>query len=190
MNVDDQRLEELFSAGEITYYIAEPWKITRLQEALGEDLAVSIIPSGPSGAAGPLLNAEAILFFSYSSAKQAEMVRILGEFLANPQQSIRFMREIDKVPANPRVSIDSRLYPVVASFSQQARTAVTIPGGWDEELLISAGDRAYAAVLSGEMPADQAVCTFARIIGQGQVPMDKEILLPDNCEVNVETDGS
>jgi arabinogalactan oligomer/maltooligosaccharide transport system substrate-binding protein len=186
MNVDDQRLEELFSAGEIAYYIAEPYKINRLQEALGDDLAVTILPSGPFGGAGPLLNTEAILFFSYSSAQQAEMVRILGEFLANPQQSVQFMRELNKVPAHPRVSIDSRLYPAVTGFSRQARTAVTIPAGWDLNLLQSAGDRAYAAVLSGEMSADQAVCAFARVVQQGTELEDQAILVAESCELNVE----
>ena len=127
------------------------------------------------------MSIEVILLNAYSSEEQAHNAAALARFLTNQQQSIHFMRELDRVPANSATQVDPRLYQTVAGFSRQARTAVTLPGYLSGESFFAAGDRAYTGVLSGSLTPEEAVCQFGlEIIAQQKLPAE-QVLLPDNC---------
>ncbi|MDX1417605.1 MAG: extracellular solute-binding protein, partial [Candidatus Promineifilaceae bacterium] len=165
LNVDDASLLELFRSGEVAYYVAGPEIQTILNETAGDeretiDYGVAPLPDGPHGPAGPLLRAETIFHYPFASADQARIAEALTEFLVNQQQSIRFMRETNRVPANPNIVVDRRIYPAVSGFARQARTAVVIPSELDTDRLTEAGDRAYVSVLSGALTPSEAVCEF------------------------------
>ena len=131
LNVDDESLLELFTSGQVAYYVAGPEKQKLISSKISEEnpfeFGVVPLPRGPVGAAGPLLPAETILPYAFTSPKQTRIADALAIFLVNQQQSVRFMRELKRVPANPAVSADRRIYPIVSGFVQQARTAVVIP---------------------------------------------------------------
>lgn len=92
------------------------------------------------------------------------------------------MRELNRIPANPSVRVDPRIYPIVSGFAQQATTAVVIPIYLSSELLIAAGNRAYASALSGLLTPTEAVCLFAQEVAAGMEDDDFEIVLPPGCE--------
>ena len=147
LNVDNASLLELFTSGEVAYYVAGPETQALIASMMTEENAFEFgvvpLPAGPHGAAGPLLPAETILLYAFSSPEQTRIANALAGFLVNQQQSIRFMRELDRVPANPAVNVDQRIYPIVNGFAQQARTAVVLPNEIPTDPLVAAGDRAY-----------------------------------------------
>ncbi len=77
------------------------------------EFGVVPLPGGSHGPSGPLLSAETMLLYSFSSPEQARIADALASFLTNQQQSIRFMRELKHVPANDTVEVDRRIYPTV-----------------------------------------------------------------------------
>lgn len=186
LNVDDQSLLELFTSGQIAYYVAGPEKLALISAMIGEqnsfDFGVVPLPGGPQGAAGPLLPAETILFYAFNSPRQTRIANDLAAFLVNRQQSIRFMREIDRVPANPAIWVDRRLYPIVSGFARQAETAVIIPNEIPTELLADVGNRAYVSVLSGALSPVEAVCQFGQEVAAIQGYTAAEMSLPEGCE--------
>ena len=106
----------------------------------------------------------------------------LASFLVNQQQSIRFMRELEHVPANPVIRVDQRIYPRVNGFAQQAQSAVVIPNEIPTETLFAAGDLAYASVLSGLSTPAEALCRFSRDVAVSLGPEAVDVRLPDGCE--------
>jgi len=190
LNVDDESLLELFATGQIAYYVGKPGTEARLQ-ALADDessvnFGVSPLPKGPQGSSGPLLTAETIMLYSYMSDEQAAIANELASFLVNNQQSIRFMRELYHVPANPTVRVDRRIYPIVNGFARQAITAVVIPNDIFSKELIEAGNRAYITVLSGTDTAETAVCTFGLEVVEILALSATEVNLPPGCVLPVE----
>lgn len=187
LNVDDESLLRLFTTGEIAYYVAGPEKQALITAMIDEeasfDYGVVPLPSGPEGAAGPLLPAETILLYTFASDKQSRIADSLADFLTNQQQSIRFMRELDRVPANPTVRVDRRIYPNVNGFAQQARTAVVIPNEIPTESLVAAGNRAYISVLSGILTPEEAVCRFGQEVAAIEGHTFTEIDLPEGCKL-------
>jgi hypothetical protein len=93
------------------------------------------------------------------------------------------MREIGRVPANPSVRVDSRLYPTVAGFAEQAETAVVLPSEIVNERLYAIGDRAYASVLSGESEVEEAVCRFGIEVATMQGYGRDDVVLPAGCVI-------
>lgn len=182
LNVDATSERDLFIKGEVAYYIAGPQEQKILEIEMQDPFGVATLPAGPLGPAGPLLPVESIFFYTYSSKNQADMALTLGQFLTNQQQSIRLMRELDKAPANSQISVDSRLYPTVSGFIQQARTAIVIPNEWSEDTLANAGDRLYAAVLSGEATPVDAACVYGQLVAENAELNESQIILPVGCD--------
>jgi arabinogalactan oligomer/maltooligosaccharide transport system substrate-binding protein len=187
LNVDDRSLLELFATGQIAYYVAGPEKLDDINALLDEEdpleYGVVPLPSGPNGPAGPLLPAETILLYAFTSDAQTRIADALATFLVNQQQSIRFMRELDRVPANPAVAVDRRIYPIVNGFTRQANTAVVIPNEVPTNPLVTAGDRAYVSVLSGALAPAEAVCRFGREVAAFQGYTAADMTLPEGCEL-------
>ncbi|MCB0179551.1 MAG: extracellular solute-binding protein [Anaerolineae bacterium] len=184
LNVDDQALRQLFIEGRIAYYIAPPEQQAALQQAMGEDtFGVTRLPRGPAGPAGPLLPAETALFYTFSSDQQVRTALALARFLANQQQSIRFMRELNRVPANRQVNVDPRIYPTVSGFARQANTAVILPNELDRDRFYAAGDRAYASALAGLLTPEEAVCRFGQEVVEAGLYSEDEIILPAGCSL-------
>ncbi|MCP4168662.1 MAG: extracellular solute-binding protein [Chloroflexi bacterium] len=186
LNVDNDSLLNLFVTGQVTYYVADPNLqaplLAMTEEEGAFEFGVVPLPGGPHGPAGPLLSAETMLLYSFSSLEQARVADTLASFLTNQQQSIRFMRELQHVPANDTVEVDQRIYPTVSGFTQQAETAVVLPNEIPKGLLIAEGNRAYASVLSGVLTPEEAVCNFGQEIARFQGYSVEEMSLPEGCE--------
>lgn len=184
LNVDDEALRQLFAEGRIAYYVAGPEQQAFLKQTMGEDmLGVTRLPGGPARSAGPLLPAETALFYTFSSDGQARIALALARFLFNQQQSIRFMRELDRVPANRQVNVDPRIYPTVSGFARQATTAVILPNELDRDRFFAAGDRAYASALTGLQTPEEAVCRFGQEAAAFLNYSEDQIILPDGCSL-------
>ncbi len=187
LNVDDVSLLDLFTNGEVAYYVAGPEKQAQIASMIDEEnpfeIGVIPLPEGPIGVAEPLLPAETVLLYAFSSEEQTKIANALTTFLVNQQQSIRFMRELARVPANPTVRVDQRIYPLVYGFFVQARTAVVIPNEIPTDPFVAAGNRAYVSVLSGILTPAEAVCQFGIDVATLQQYANDEMSLPADCEL-------
>jgi maltose-binding protein MalE len=185
LNVDREGLLELFAQEQIEYYLAGPGMLANLRETMGADkFGISTLPEGPHGPAGPLLPAEAILFYAHSSPEQIRLANVLAGFLTGPQQSIRFMRLLNRVPANPTVRVDSRLYPLISGFSRQARDGIILPKQLNKTQFYAAGDRAMAGVLSGTITPEEALCRFGLSVADFQDYDESKMRLPKGCDAD------
>ena len=190
LNVDNDSLFDLFTSGQVAYYVAGP-EIQKLLPSDTEgqplfDYGVAPLPDGPQGAAGSLLPAETIFLYSYTSPEQTRIANNLAAFLVNQQQGIRFMRELNRVPANPSIAVDQRIYPIVHGFAQQVESAVVIPNEIQSQPLITAGNRAYVSALSGALSPAEAVCQFGLEVAAFQGYTTADMSLPQNCEAPTE----
>jgi len=186
LNVDDDSLLDLFMSQEVAYYIGGPEKQTRMLAMIPEDnpfeFGVAPLPGGPYGAAGPVLSAETLFLYAFASPEQSRTADALAAFLVKQQQGIRFMRELNRVPVNPAVRVDERIYPIVSGFAQQAKTAVVIPNEIPSEALVSAGNLAYVSVLSGASTPVEAVCRFGQEVFAALGDIAPDSSLPNGCE--------
>ncbi|MFN2201775.1 MAG: extracellular solute-binding protein [Caldilineaceae bacterium] len=186
LNVDDESLLDLFASGLMAYYVSGPESIKAISASMDPDnpfeIGVVPLPGGPNGPSGPIAEAETLMFFAHASPQEARIANVLATFLYNERQGIQFMRELDKVPANPRIVADRRVYPLVSGFVQQARTAVALPNGIPRDQLSAAGNRAYTSVLSGAASPAEAVCQFGEdVVGFLDYTAD-QVELPETCE--------
>lgn len=117
-------LRERFLQGDIPYYVGHANELNLLAEALGRDLGVAQLPSGPGGGAGPFLTTTALMFNAMSSPRQVERALDLARFLTSSDQQAALMREANIVPANVRTRISEGLYPQITIVTAQARTAI------------------------------------------------------------------
>lgn len=189
LHEDVTRLSDLFIEGDVAYFVAGPERQSELIDAMGVDgVGVSPLPAGPVGPAGPLLPVETAYVYAFAAPEQQRVADALVRYLGNKQQSMRFMRELGRVPANADVRVDSRLYPTVAGFAKQAETAVVLPSEVLNESVYAAGNQAYASVLSGTATADEAVCAFAQEVARTQGYSEDKVTLPKGCDLDVRAD--
>ncbi|MCA9991989.1 MAG: extracellular solute-binding protein [Anaerolineales bacterium] len=167
LNRDKTLMRQLFMDGRVAYYVGSPDELPVLQEALGEDnVRVSTLPAGPQGPAGPLLLTHGLFFNHASSAEQVALAGQLAAFMTSVEQSTRLMRDAQVVPANQRVRIDPRLYPVIAGFAVQSRTAVALANTPQSVVVREQGSDVYRLVLEGVVPASDALLTFSQRINE------------------------
>lgn len=165
-------LNELFATGDVAFYTVGPEALDGLSEALGDDLAVALLPTGPGGAAGPIMTTSAFLFNWASSEQQADIAMEVGQFLTNQEQSTIFLREARIVPANRLVRVDPRIYPLLGAFQQQSLTASALPGDLDRATFFDAGNRMIGRVLTGVETAEGAACDFGRTMAETGTMVD------------------
>lgn len=149
-------LRERFAQADIPYYIGHSQEMNLLNEALGVDLGVAQLPSGPAGGAGPLLTTWAVLINTMSSARQVELSLDLAQFISSSDQQAALMREANIVPANARTRISEGLYPRIATVTAQARTAIPYTNDALTQDAFGVLAAAYNRTMSGVASATEA----------------------------------
>lgn len=171
LSQDEAALEQLFAAGQASYYVGSADLLAGFQTTLeetavtGSVVGVAPLPSGANNAQ-PLLDVDALYFNAASSSRQYALALVLADFLTNTEQGTVLLRELGRVPASQRVRINERLYPLAAVFAQQGRVATHVPPMLQPLLLGEAGNGMYTAVLSGVRGTDTAVCEYMQTIRQ------------------------
>ena len=179
---DETTLQNLFIQEQVAYYVARPPVIPALTAAMAAGkLAVAPLPSLPGRRATPLLPVDAVMLNTASSQRQQRLALSLAQFLTNPEQSLIFLREAGRVPANRQVRVDARVYPLLAGFVAQSQSAVVIPNWIDLPAFTALGDAVYSNVLAGVLSPAAAVCQFGLDVARTQSIPLTEFTLPDRC---------
>jgi len=146
-----ETLYDLFRAGQVAFYVDGPGVLPELQAALGEDVvSVVPLPEGPNGPAGPFLHTQALMLNTASSKGQTALALRLARFLINIEQQRNLARQASFVPVNLRVRVDPNIYPALAGFVAQSKTAVPKPALPQMAALLRYGNEAYIQALEGE----------------------------------------
>jgi arabinogalactan oligomer / maltooligosaccharide transport system substrate-binding protein len=165
LDPDRASLLEAFVSGEADYYVGTAGELPRIAESMGAHASAAPLPAGPGGSAGPFLTTNAFLFNANSTENQAALAFDVARFITNPEQQLAMMRDARHVPANLNTRISPGLYPLVAAFESQARTAVPWVG--DEELVavLTIFDDAFGRVVEGLAKPSEAVALLAEQYG-------------------------
>jgi maltose-binding protein MalE len=91
------------------------WALSGLEESLGDDLGVALLPSGPSGSSQPLVGISA--FYINPNSADTENAIQLALFLTNQTSGQIFTDEAGLIPVRNDVSISD---PLLYTFSLAA----------------------------------------------------------------------
>jgi arabinogalactan oligomer / maltooligosaccharide transport system substrate-binding protein len=153
--------EALFKEGQAALTINGSWLLADYRAALGDQLGVAPMPSGPSGPARPLLGGTGV-YINAASAR-AEQAIALGLLLTGQQAQQRFVEQALFVPSNPNLSITN---PALANLFESAKAGTAAPQRPELDRFWRPFDSALAEVL--ESDADPAATVQAACAAMNQ----------------------
>lgn len=148
--------EALFKEGQVDLAINGSWLLGDYRAALGDQLGVAPLPSGPGGPARPLLSGNGV-YLNASSAKPDQAIA-LGLLLTGQAAQQRYVEQGSFVPSNANLTITN---PALASLFESARSGTPAPQRPELVRFWGPFDSALAEVLeAGADPvaAVQAAC--------------------------------
>ena len=180
LDSDDTVLYDLFKRGEVAYYVGSSAALPALQAALGQNkVGVAPLPSGPNGPSGPFLRTEAMFFNNVSSDEQFQLTLQLAQFLSRTEQQRELARRIGKLPVNPQVRLDERVYPALAGFLAQTRTAIPRPNLPAMDKIAILGNDAYIQALAGVVAVQEVANRVTQELNG--TAADKQTAAPTAC---------
>lgn len=123
-NTDGNALKTDFQTGKLNAIIDGPWQTADFRTALGDKLAVTTIPAGPSGASNPFTGTDGWYINPNLDATQAQLVVNVALALTAPDAEQVFVDDAGHVPANPAVSISDA---ITQGFSDAAAAGLPRP---------------------------------------------------------------
>jgi arabinogalactan oligomer / maltooligosaccharide transport system substrate-binding protein len=131
-NTDGNALKSAFQTGEINAIIDGPWQTADFRTALGDNLAVTTIPKGPSAAANPFTGTDGWYINPNLETDQAKLAVDVALALTSPDAMQTFVDDAGHVPANPTVQITD---PITQGFADAAEAGLPRPqnaqfGNW------------------------------------------------------------
>ncbi len=111
-----------FSEGKVAAITNGNWAMGDYKKALGDKLAVAPLPSGPGGAANPLLGVDGFYFNPNSANKEAALEVAL--YLTGKNAQIVMMNEAGHVPARTDVEITD---PLIQGLVEAFKTGYVRP---------------------------------------------------------------
>ncbi len=178
INRDTATLETLFLQQQVAMIVTGPNFMAEVSERYDTgEVAVAPLPEGPNDVAGPFLNTDAFMF-NRASAK-TELALTLAQFITNNEQSLFFVRDASLVPANRRIRVDTRAFPMVSGFVAQVRNAIAVPNTPQMDLVRELGDDAVTQVLEGVRTETEAANVIALQVNEtfGLTPSSAQTLV-------------
>lgn len=145
VDTDYGMLLDRFKKGEFAYFVDGPWAIDELSAALGSNLAVAGLPSGPLGPAQPWLHADGVMLNPRAAPEQQRLALLFAQHLTSAESGAALASLAKRLPANRNtVSGDN---PLLQGFMNQAATAQSMPNRPEmEEVWGYAGDMVVKVV--------------------------------------------
>ena len=125
-NTDGGALDTDFKTGAINAIIDGPWTTADFRTALGDKLAVTVIPAGPAGPANPFTGTDGWYINPNLEADQAQLAVDVALAMSAPASEELFFSDSGLVPANPAVTITD---PITQGFSDAAAAGLPRPQG-------------------------------------------------------------
>jgi arabinogalactan oligomer / maltooligosaccharide transport system substrate-binding protein len=162
-NTDGNALKSDFQTGKINAIIDGPWQTADFRTALGENLAVTTIPAGPSAPANPFTGTDGWYINPNLDATQAALAVNTALALTAPDSEQVFVDDAGHVPANPAVTVSD---PITQGFAEAAAAGLPRPqneqfGNW----WVPFGDALNKVIDTGADPA-QAVTDACALMNE------------------------
>jgi maltose-binding protein MalE len=166
-------LRSLFETGQIAYYVGGPEELQTLMTALGENLGVTLLPSGPGGDAVPELEVTAFYFSGAASPSQVALAMEFVQFATHIESQILLAELAADVPANAMVALTDNAN--IQAFIEQSRSAILIPDVPEMDAFMRYLPLAFDAVLLNNEDPQGAVFRVAQRINAAN---QLEMILP------------
>lgn len=163
--VDDDygMLLDRFKKGEYAFFVDGPWSITELQGALGDNLAITQLPSGPAGPAQPWLSADGLFLNPRATTEQQRLALAVAQHFTSPESGLLLAQRAQRLPANRSVQLNDAL---LQGFMQQADAAQALPMIPEMEEVWGYGGDLLLRVLAGDEEPAQVVLETATLINE------------------------
>lgn len=162
LSFDGEEVHRRFTSGETLYYIGGPQELPVLREALGNDLGVALLPTGPGGPARPLVRATGLTFRANARNLSFDLALEFARYATDPAAQRVFLETSSRLPANATLSYDE--YPAMMVFAQQAQAGWPAPNTAAWQTVLDLLPEAFEAVIEeGQDPAQAALAVTAAI---------------------------
>lgn len=146
-------LLDRFKKGEFAYFVDGPWALNELRGALGDALAVTPLPAGPTGPARPWLSADGLAINPGLDAEQQRRALLFAQFATGVDSGRLWALAAGRLPAQQAADVSAD--PALQSFVQQAATATPLPARAEmNEVWGYAGDMILKALNGVAAPGD------------------------------------
>ncbi len=156
-------LLDRFKKGEYAFLVDGPWSIAELQGALGDQLAITRLPAGPTSAAQPWVSAEGLFINPRATTEQQRLALAAAQALTNAESGQILAERARRLPANRTVQISD---PLLQGFLQQAENAQALPMIPEMEEVWGYGGDLLLRVLAGDEEPAKVVIEIATLINE------------------------
>lgn len=155
-------LLERFKQGEYAFFVDGPWAIADLEQALSDNLGVTVLPAGPAGSARPWLYADAAYVNPNMSSSDTVLAALFIEHLTGGGSGTYLADIAQRLPVSPnaRIAPDSLL----SGFATQATDAIGMPHGAEMDAFWRYGSDMFLKILSGAYDVQSVVDETAALI--------------------------
>jgi maltose-binding protein MalE len=165
---DDEELNRLFLAGEVSYRVADPATAAYLVEELGAAaVAVLPLPSGPDGDAGPLVTADGFVISTRDEGRVAPVLEF-ARYATRAEAQRLLVEDAPVLAANANVEMSAD--PLLAPYAEQLGAAVAYPNRPEMVALAEIGADSYIWVRGGVLAPAEAVAEILALTGQSGTP--------------------
>lgn len=175
MSQDQQKLREIFGAGNAAYLIASSNALPLLRAELdnpetGESkVGVMLLPEGPAGQASPFYRVNGFLFHAAASEQQTELAVRFAEFATGSVSQELLMAQTDLPPANTLARTQT-MSPALNTFVAQTDVGIPLPPRPQNQVLFAGGNALYAGVLERDQDPSDAMGHFADYLDSTPLP--------------------
>ena len=185
MSQDQQKLREIFAAGNAAYLVAPTSALPSLRleldtvdanaansdagDAEQSKVGVMLLPEGPAGQSTPFFKVSGFLFSAAASETQTRLALKFAEFASAGDSQAMLMRETQLIPANAlaQTVVDD---VAIDTFITQTETALLLPPRPENQVLFEGGNALYANVLEHERDPSAAMLDFTTYISETPRP--------------------
>lgn len=157
----------LFASGQVAYLVAGPALLPELRRSLNGSVRVAPLPSGPKGAAAPLLQVDAYLFPTGRSEAQTQLALAFAEFATSQANQLRWLQMAGLAPVNRALAESTQDAAIRAFVKQAEETAIVWPSAGIGSLR-KLGDEIYAQILAGELAPAAGATLFLEGLSEGE----------------------
>jgi arabinogalactan oligomer/maltooligosaccharide transport system substrate-binding protein len=161
---DGDEILRRFLAGESAYYVGGADELDFLQSALGDDLRIALLPSGPAGPAQPLVRAAGFVLRSDVTTALQDLALEFMRFATDVRSQTRLVNEADMIPANANVSTGRN--PMIGILIEQAQSGFLLPNTPYWKPVVELGTVAYRGVLDNGQDPQEVVSELASAINR------------------------
>ena len=164
LSANGDELLRRFLIGESAYYVGGISELSALSNALGEDLQVTLLPSGPGGPAQPLVYVEGMVVRTDISEADQSLALDFMRYVTDMESQTKLMNSDQRIPTNGNVSAAGDSFAI--TFFEQAQAGFLLPASPNWLPLVELGDAAYEDVVQNGLDPSEVAADLAEAINR------------------------